>query len=384
MARHAPGNGAEAGSAAVPHKHRRRRRRPAPASAPGSLAIDPEAPKPHLRLVHYGPEHADERAAGSTAEIPALLARPGITWIDLIGLGDAATLEAIGELLGLHPLTVSDLAHPHQRPKIEPFERYLYFVTRMHRVETDPAAGREPEPEQLSIVLGRNWVLSVQERDGDCFDPVRARIRAGKGRVRGQGPDYLAYLLLDAVVDQFFPLLDQLSDRIELLEDEVFERIDPQVPARIHGLRRELFGLRRSVWPQRDAINTLLRDEFPQVRPETRIYFRDVYDHCVQIIDTVDTHRELAQGTLDVYLSAMSNRMNEVMKVLTIIATIFIPLTFIVGVYGMNFDADVSPWNMPELRWHYGYPASLALMAAVSGGMLLYFWRRGWLGSGRR
>lgn len=383
MARQKRGNGAGQGTAPATRASRRKRR-PPPASMPGSLSIDPEAPKPRLRVLHYGPDHAEERGLLSPAGLPGLLARPGITWIDVVGLGDAATLEQLGKALGLHPLTVSDLAHPHQRPKIEPFERYLYFVTRMHAAEPPEGSQVEAEPEQLSVVLGRNWVLSVQEREGDCFNPVRDRIRAGKGRVRSQGPDYLAYLLLDAVVDQFFPLLDRLSDRIEALEDEAFTRIDARLPARVHALRRELFGLRRTIWPQRDAINTLLRDDFHQVRPETRIYFRDVYDHCVQIIDTVDTYRELAQGTLDMYLSAVSHRMNEVMKVLTIIATIFIPLTFIVGIYGMNFDPEVSPWNMPELGWAYGYPATMAFMACVAGGMLLFFRRKGWIGAGRR
>lgn len=356
-------------------KRRRRRKlpRPAPASIPGTFAIAPDAPRPVLHVTHYGKSHCDEKTVEMPEEVRPFLQTKGVTWINIDGLGDKATLRTVAELFDLHLLTLADIANVHQRPKVEVFDHYLYFVTRMRSTE------HPLESEQVSIVLGTNWVLSVQERVGDCFDSVRDRIRLGKGRARRHGADYLAYLLVDAVVDQYFPTVDQLSDQIDQLEDDVLFRPGPDVITRVHDVRRELLGIRRAIWPQRDAINLLLRDELPQIRAETRIYFRDVYDHCVQLIDMIETYRELAQGLMDVYLSVMSNRMNEIMKVLTVIATIFIPLTFIAGIYGMNFDPEVSPWNMPELTWYFGYPLALLLMAGIAVGMLGYFVKQGWL-----
>ncbi len=357
-------------------RHKRRRRkfhRPAPASIPGSFSIAPDAPKPVIGLTHYGPEHCEEQRIDRPEEIRPFLQAGDVTWVNIDGLGDKATLKTIGELFDLHLLTLADIVNVHQRPKVEVYDNYLYFVTRMR------SPGHPLESEQVSIVLGENWVLSVQEHVGDCFDSVRTRIRVGKGRARRYGADYLAYLLVDAVVDQYFPTVDQLSDQIDLLEDDVLFRPSSDVITRVHDVRRELLGIRRAIWPQRDAINLLLRDELPQIRAETRIYFRDVYDHCVQLIDMLETYRELAQGLMDVYLSVMSNRMNEIMKVLTIIATIFIPLTFVAGIYGMNFNPTASPWNMPELNWYFGYPLALLLMVAIAAGMLIYFVKQGWL-----
>ncbi len=362
------------------HKRRRRRKlhRPAPASIPGSFSIAPDAPKPVIGLTHYGPNHCEEKLIDRPEEIRPFLLSDNVTWVNVDGLGDKATLKTIAELFDLHLLTLADIANVHQRPKVEVYDNYLYFVTRMRSLE------HPLESEQVSIVLGSNWVLSVQEHVGDCFDSVRTRIRLGKGRARRHGPDYLAYLLVDAVVDQYFPTVDQLSEHIDQLEDDVLFRPGPDVITRVHDVRRELLGIRRAIWPQRDAINLLLRDELPQIRVETRIYFRDVYDHCVQLIDMIETYRELAQGLMDVYLSVMSNRMNEIMKVLTIIATIFIPLTFVAGIYGMNFNSEVSPWNMPELNWYFGYPLAMLLMAGIAVGMLIYFVKQGWLLSRRR
>ena len=358
-------------------RHKRRvLHRPAPASIPGSFAIAPDAPQPIIRVTHFGPDHCNEKQVERAADLTPFLAMPGVTWVNIDGLGDRAILTAIGELFQLHLLTLADIANVHQRPKVEAYDRYLYLVTRMQSDE------HPLESEQVSIVLGDRWVLSVQERGGDCFGSVRNRIRRGKGRAREYGADYLAYLLVDAVVDQYFPVVDRLSEQLERLEDEVLFRPSSDVIAIVHDVRRELLGVRRTIWPQRDAINLLLRDESPQIRAEARIYFRDVYDHCVQLIDMCETYRELTQGLMDLHLSVMSNRMNEVVKVLTIIATIFIPLTFIAGVYGMNFDAARSPWNMPELSWYYGYPATVILMAVIAIGMVGYFIKQGWLFAG--
>jgi magnesium transporter len=230
--------------------------------------------------------------------------------------------------------------------------------------------------------LGPNFVVTFQEKPGDCFGNVRQRLRAGKGLLRKSGPDYLAYALLDAVVDGYFPVLEVYGERLEHLEDQIVADMPADCLLRIHDLRRDLLTLRRAVWPLREAINTLLRDA-ETIQKETRLYLNDCYDHTVQIMDLVETYREIASGLMEVYLSSMGNRLNEVMKMLTIIATIFIPLTFIAGIYGMNFDTEASPWNMPELEWAYGYPACLLFMATIAGILLAYFRRRGWIGSRR-
>jgi len=358
-----------------PNKRRRRKEshRAAPASIPGTLSIAPDAPCPVIHVTHYGANHSNEATLESVDGLSPFLKTDGVTWVNVDGLGDTAALQRLGELFSLHLLTLADIANVHQRPKVEIFKDYVCFVTLMRQVDY------QSETEQVSIVLGPNWVLSVRERAGDCFNSVRDRIRTGQGRARDFGADYLAYLLIDAIVDHYFPIVDSLSEQIDQIEDDVLLRPDRDVVARVHDVRRDLLAIRRVIWPQRDAINLLLRDEPSQIRAETRIYFRDVYDHCVQLIDMIETSRELAQGLMDAYLSVMSNRMNEVMRVLTIIATIFIPLTFIAGIYGMNFDPEVSPWNMPELKWYLGYPLAMSMMAGIAVVMVAYFHRQGWL-----
>jgi magnesium transporter len=233
--------------------------------------------------------------------------------------------------------------------------------------------------EQVSLVLGKHYLLTVQEEPSrDCFQPVRDRIRAGKGSIRKQGPDYLAYTLIDAIIDGFFPVLEAYGERIEELEDEVVTKPTRRTIEKIYQIRRELLALRRAIWPQRDAINSIIRDGSDLISPEVRVYLRDCYDHAVQVMDMVETYRELTSGLMDIYLSSVGNRMNEIMKLLTVISSIFIPLTFIAGVYGMNFNTEKSPLNMPELNWYWGYPACLGLMAAIAIGLIFFFWRRGW------
>ncbi|MHC5724992.1 MAG: magnesium/cobalt transporter CorA, partial [Nostoc sp.] len=229
-------------------------------------------------------------------------------------------------------------------------------------------------------ILGKNYLLTVQEEpEHDCFEAVRSRIEKNKGTIRKQGADYLAYALLDAIIDGFFPVLELYGERIEELEEEVIVKPTPQTPQNIYQIRRELLQLRRAIWPQRDAINSLIRDGSELIGEEVRIYLRDCYDHTVQVMDMVETYRELASGLMDVYLSAVGNKMNEIMKVLTIVSTIFIPLTFVAGIYGMNFNTEKSPYNMPELNSYWGYPVCLAVMGAIAFGLLFFFWRRGWL-----
>ncbi|HUS91601.1 MAG TPA: magnesium/cobalt transporter CorA [Phycisphaerae bacterium] len=359
-------------------KSKRRRRRMAQktvGAAPGVLHIDPESPRPVVHVIAYGPEGLHEETVTDVSSLGPILEKFPVTWVNVDGLGDAAALTTIGEVFHMHPLALADVVNVPQRPKVEPYGRDLFIVTRMVTM------AERLETEQLSLFLGKGLVLTFQEHAGDCLDPVRDRIRKGIGRLRSSPADFLAYAILDVVIDSYFPLLEAYGERLEALEDEVIARPEPAAVARIHRAKRELLTLRRAVWPQREAVNALLREGLEIIGDQTRIYLRDCYDHIIQVIDMVETYRELASGLLEAYLSSLSNRMNEVMKVLTIIATIFIPLGFLAGLYGMNFDPDKSPYNMPELGWRYGYPAALLVMAVAALGMLAFFWRKGWLGS---
>ena len=345
-----------------------------PGAPPGTLVVDASAPPPVIRVMAYGPDTLVEKQIADPREIKDLLGRHRVTWINVEGLGDAGTLGLLGEIFGLHPLALEDVVNVQQRAKLERYGDLQFVVVRMAILET------RVQTEQVSLFLGKDFVLTFQERPGDCFEPVRERIRSGRVRIRGGGADYLTYALLDTLIDGFFPLLEAYGERIEEMEDRVVQRPDQRTLGRIHTIKRDLLTIRRTIWPQRELINSLLRDPIPLITDETRVYLRDCYDHAVQIIDMVESYREMASGLMEVYLSSLSNRMNEVMKVLTIIATIFIPLGFIAGVYGMNFNTDRSPWNMPEVNWYWGYPAALGLMVVVAGAMLTYFRRKGWLG----
>jgi magnesium transporter len=288
------------------------------------------------------------------------------------GLADVSIIEAIGDAFDLHDLTLEDVINVYQRPKFEAYEDHAFIVMRMPTPDN--------RTEQVSLFLGKGYVLTFQERPGDCFDPVRERIRRAAGRIRGQGAGYLAYALIDAVIDGYFPMIEAIGEDVEELEDDVIGRPAPEQVDRLHHIKRELLMVRRAIWPTRDMVNALIRDGSRHVDESTRIYLRDCYDHTIQLMDIIETYREITSGLLDVYLSSLSTRMNEVMKLLTIIATIFIPLGFVAGLYGMNFDRG-SPWNMPELGWRYGYFFALGVMAAIALGLLFWFWRRGWIGT---
>jgi magnesium transporter len=293
-----------------------------------------------------------------------------ITWINIDGIDEIPIIEKIGKAYDLHPLILEDIVTAGQRPKFDNYDKYVYIVVKMLTYnETTHAV----DSEQISIVFGRNFVISFQEDVGDIWDPIRDRIRLAKGRIRRMGADYLAYSLIDAIVDGYFGILEKIGERIEGLEDELIERPTESLLRQIHTLKREMMSLRRSIWPLRELISVMQRDESPLIAGQTRIYLRDVYDHTIQIIDTIEGFRDIVAGMLDVYLSSIGNRTNAIMKVLTMIATIFIPLTFIAGVYGMNFK------NMPEIEWRWGYPAVLLLMLSVAGVMVAYFRRRKWL-----
>ncbi|MBN2023373.1 MAG: magnesium/cobalt transporter CorA [Pirellulales bacterium] len=349
------------------------RRRTAPGHGPGVVVVDPGAPAPVVRVVAFGPEELVETEVTDLDVLADLAKRFPVVWVDVQGLGNAETIRGVGATFGLHPLALEDVVNTHQRAKVEDYDDHLFLVVRMltsnHRLDT----------EQVSLFFGKGFVVTFQERPGDCLEPVRKRLHVAKGRLRSAGVDFLAYALLDAVVDAYFPVLEQCGEWLDAADDEISSGPGRASLAQIHQLRGELLLLRRAVWPLRDAMGELSREPNPLVSDETRLFLRDCYDHTIQIIDLVETYREMCADLRDFSLSMVNNRMSEVMKVLTIIATIFIPLGFIAGVYGMNFDTALSPWNMPELKWRLGYPFALGIMVFVALGQIYYFWRRGWL-----
>lgn len=362
------------------NRHKRRRafaRRTPPGAPPGVVEIDPKAPRPVVQLVAYGPGPLVEQKIDDLAAIDGFLARYGVVWINVDGLGDADTIRQLGKIFHLHPLALEDVVNVHQRPKVETYGDHLFLVARMVRFND------HLESEQVSFFLGKNFVLTFLEDPGDSFDPVRQRLRAGPGRMLSSGTSYLMYALLDAVIDAYFPVVETFGDRMEAVEDAIVLRPNRTAIAQVHEIKRDLRTLRRAMFPLREAINLLSRESGALIDDETRVYLRDCYDHTVQIIDLVETYRELGSDLTDLYLSSQGNRMNEIMKVLTIIATLFMPLSFVVGIYGMNFNTDVSPWNMPELNSPYGYPAVWAALAGISFGMLWWFRRKGWFEGSR-
>jgi magnesium transporter len=357
---------------------RRRRRSPPPGTAPGLLIADPEAPKPIYRVMSYGPDALEESSPASVAELEPLIRKRPMTWINMDGLGDVDAIARIGQWFELHPLALEDVVNLGQRPKVEPYPGQLFVVIRM--LVEEGHLGNE----QIAMFVGQGFVITFQERPGDCWDPVRERLRAGRPRLRSRGSGYLAYALLDAAVDLYFPVLERFGERLESLEEDALDRPDRATMAALRGVKRDVLVLRRTIWPLRETLQTLLREPTPLLTDEDRVYLRDCYDHAVSVMDLVENYREIGGGLTDLYLSSLSNRMNEVMKVLTMFATTFIPLGFIAGLYGMNFDPAASRWNMPELGWRYGYPFALAVMAGVALALLGYFVRRGWIGPGPR
>lgn len=363
-----------------PHRHRRARlvHEPPPASPPGTLLIK-DTTRPTMVVIDYDATVVAEKEIGSADECVPYLTdeRPSITWVDVRGLGHKETFERLGEIFQVHPLALEDMVNVPQRPKADIYGgEQILIISRMAQLDEHGAL----RTEQLAILLGKTFVLTVQEEaDRDVLESVRARIRSGRGMMRERGADYLAYALLDAVIDGFFPVLEALGEHIEELELEVI-RAKRSMSRSIHDVKRDLLTLRRAIWPQRDLVSALLREDTPLIGKDTRIYLRDTYDHAIQVMDMVETFREISSGLMDLYLSGVSNRMNEIMKVLTIMSTIFLPITAIAGIYGMNFHHESSPYNMPELDWYYGYPIVLGLMLASVVGLLGYYRYKGWLG----
>jgi magnesium transporter len=340
--------------------------------APGTLVHVGEKKADHVRIqvIDYDQENFEEREVQSIDECVDYRDRPTVTWINIDGLHDVEVMEQIGRTFNLHPLVLEDIMSTDQRPKMEDYENYIFIICKMlsYNDQEDRL-----NIEQFSLLLLPNVIISFQEKTGDVFNPVRERMRKGKGRIRRMGMDYLMYALLDAVVDNYFIVLENIGERIEDLEEELIASPGPETLQAIHHLKRELIFLRKSVWPLREAISALERGELDLIQEKTTVFLRDVYDHTIQVIDTIETYRDMVSGVLDVYLSSVSNKMNEVMKVLTIIATIFMPMTFIAGIYGMNFK------HMPELETTYGYPVVWLVVVAIGLAMLKVFRKKRWL-----
>lgn len=363
-----------------PEKPPRRRKRRLfkkipPGTAPGTLIPDSQAHPSEMSVVAYKPGEVAEKKEVQVDELPDFLNRWPVTWINVYGLQDTDLITHLGEMLNLHKLALEDVVNVHQRAKMETYGDFLFVVSRMLR------SAERLETEQFSMFVGENYVLTFQEYPGDCFDAVRDRIRKGRKVFQKSGPDYLAYALVDAIIDHYFPALEKYDERLDGIEAAILEAADRQTLGRVHAIRKDLLHLRRAVWPMREAVNALVRTDEELIKDETKLYLRDCYDHIIQVIDMLENLREITSGLVDLYHSNIGNRMNEIMKVLTLIATIFIPLSFIAGLYGMNFDSEHSPWNMPELGWYFGYPLALLFMLAVAGVQLYLFKRKGWIGS---
>jgi len=323
-----------------------------------------------LSYIRYNENLYEEKENTSPEECAALCKSSDVVWINVEGIHDTETIEKIGELFNLHPLTIEDIVNTMQRPKFEDFNNYLFLVLKMLSY-SDINKGMKPE--QVSVILGENFVITFQEKPGDVFDTVRECIRECRGRIRRTGADYLAYALIDAVVDSYFLILETIGDQIEQVEDRVILNREPDTISKIHKFKRSMLFMRRTVWPLREEIALLEKSGSDLVKEPTTLFFRNLYDHTIQVIDTVETYRDLISGMHDTYLSSVNNRMNEVMKILTILATIFIPLTFITGIYGMNFR------HMPELYWKWGYYAALGLMLVIAVAMLINFRKKKWI-----
>jgi len=348
-------------------------RRPPPGARPGEFVLPEDSQPTRVRAVIWDAERLEQREIHSPEELQAATESPGLTWIEVVGLGDGSVLGWIRDVLGVHPLAVADIANVPQRPKFEDYGDRDLVIAQHVRILEDEGV----EMTQVSLVASPRWVVSVLEEPCDLFAPLEERLRT-QAPIRRMGADYLAYAMIDAVIDGYFPVLESLGELLEELEEEITTEPGRDALVRLHAVRRVLMTLHRTMWRQRDALSQILRGDEEPFGEAVRIYFRDAHDHALQVLDAIESYREVTVGLMDVYLSSVSNRLNEVMKTLTIISSIFIPLTFIVGVYGMNFD-----W-MPELRWRWGYPVVWAVMIVVSLLLLWWFRHRGWLGDGDR
>lgn len=339
---------------------------------PGSLIyVGEKAPiNSNIEVIDYNKTEHKTFEIKTIKELLEYKNNKNVSWINICGLGNTAEIEAIGKEYDLHPLLLEDILNTNQRAKMDEYEDYLFLVLRMFYY---PKSIKEIHSEQISIVIGKNYVLSFQETEGDIFDTIRDRIKTGKGKIRKMGADYLGYTLLDTIVDNYFIIMEEIGDELEDLEDELIKTPNQETLQKLYRIKQNMLLLRKSVWPLREAISKFQRIEHKNINENTKLYLRDVYDHTIQVIDNIETYRDMTTGMIDIYLSSTSQKLNETMKVLTIIATIFIPLTFITGLYGMNFEF------MPELGWRYGYFGVLALMLLVVLFMIAYFKKKNWL-----
>ena len=339
---------------------------------PGTLVIAKEAQQPRIRIIRFTTEEYFDETVDSVEAIANELAKPGVIWVDVQGMGDEKVIRDIGDLFSIHMLALEAIVNVPQRPKTETFDLHQLYICRMVSLDEEG----DLDVEQVSILFGKNYVLTFQERFGDVLDPVRKRIRSKKTVMRKSGPDYLAYAIIDTIVDGYFPVLEQCGEYLEELEARVVANASSKMLDKINQIKRSLLVLRRGIWPQRDALNILIRDPSQFVTEETRVFLRDCHGHCTQVADVLETFRETAGALLSTYLSSLGNKQNEVMRVLTIMSSIFIPLTFMAGIYGMNFEA------MPELKNPNAYPLLLVVMGFTVVGMLIYFKRLGWIWRG--
>lgn len=354
-----------------PSRHVRR----APVGAsPGTLIADPSARQSALNLTLISPDACEFINNASLDDVAAACEKWPLIWLDCVGLADIALIEEIGNIFSLHTLALEDVVNTGQRPKADFFDDHAFFVLSMI---DDAKSGRY---EQISFFFGENFVVTFQEREGDPFEPVRQRIRiSNPSRLRHRKADYLAYALIDAVVDSYFPIVDATGDKVDAIEDELLAAPRKQHISQLHGLRRATNLLKRTLWPLRDALTTLIRSDAAFISAETKVYFNDTLDHSIRLAETVESQRETMIGLIEMQLSLSQSRTNEIISVLTIVSAIFIPLTFLAGIWGMNFDPTISPWNMPELLWPYGYPVALGFMALVAISLVLFFRWRKWL-----
>lgn len=352
--------------------NRSARRFKRPGLSPGTLVHTGERKidQTLIRMIDYDQENLIEREVKQIEECFKFRDTASVTWINIDGLHDVELIARLGERFKLHPLIQEDIVHTNQRPKVEEYDEHVYIVVKMLQHDKKD---NELSVEQFSMIVGPNFVITFQERVGDVFEPIRERLRRGNTRIRNLGPDYLAYALIDAIIDNYFIVLEDLGEILEDLDEEVIDDPTEKTLAAIHQMKKNMVFLRKSIAPVREMLNVLIRDDSSLIEQQTVLYFRDAYDHIIRVNETIESYRDTLASLLDAYRSMVGNRLNEVMKVLTIIATIFIPLTFIAGIYGMNFT------NMPELETSWGYPTVLALMAILALGMLYFFRRRHWL-----
>ncbi len=346
--------------------------------SPGSYIFlgEKKQEKVQLNLMDYDESRYEFTSIENVEDAFPSKDKKSISWINVYGLHEVEMMKKLEQQFNIHPLVMEDILNTAQRPKIEIYDDYLFIVIKMIYFDDETA---ELEVEQISLILYDNFIICFQERKGDMFNPLRERIKNSKGRIRKRGADYLAYAILDVIVDNYFLVLENIGDQIEAIDEALYENLTAEMANRINLLKRTLIHLRKNLWPLRELINMLTRDEVPYFHSSTVPFLRDLYDHTIQVIDTTESFREMVSGLMDMYMTAISNRMNEIMKVLTIIATIFIPLSFLAGIYGMNFDVEISSYNMPELGFRYGYLFFWLLVLLIGGGLLFFFRRKRWI-----